>query len=370
MEVVDARAPDDQRVAGVIALLQVGGAIVERHGEGYRLDDGAQFEHAGRHPVDVVGLERICRTVRAEVGQRRQRQHLAGLGVEHDAGRRLGAELDHGLGELVRDGMLHPDVDRCLGRHRGSARRIGQRCGVQRTLVVEVFLQPGNAAGVEVHRAQHMCGKVAHRIDAPCLSPESDAGNAHVVNEFAFCRRYFALDPHEPALAVVELAAQVARVKLRQCAGQQFNRLVDIDHLGRVSVEGRYRNVGGKRMACPVRNVRPRDTHLELACSISLRTAAFDERQPACLAHQQRKAHREASNHQPQPLLAAQHRLTGGTVECRTRRAHCIIRKRSASGSSLAGVSSGAAAGAGGSDPVISSGRFIWSGSSGTMFRW
>ncbi len=41
---------------------------------------------------------------------------------------------------------------------------------------------------------------------------------------------------------------------------------------------------------------------------------AFNQRQPASLAHQHCKAQREACNHQPQPLLAAQHRVACMTV--------------------------------------------------------
>ena len=76
MVVVDAGIADDQREARIVAALQRGGAIVEGHGEGDRLDDRAQLEDAAGHPVHLVLAEVLVLVVRIEVRQRDKRPAL------------------------------------------------------------------------------------------------------------------------------------------------------------------------------------------------------------------------------------------------------------------------------------------------------
>ena len=91
--VVDGEAAVLQRMAGIETRAQRRLAGIERHRDGEHLEGRAHFIDAGGQPVDagrIVGLARIVGVV---VGLRSERDHLAGIDVEHDAGGGLGLEI-------------------------------------------------------------------------------------------------------------------------------------------------------------------------------------------------------------------------------------------------------------------------------------
>ena len=216
-------------------------------GQGERLEGRAHFIGADVDAVDLVGIERIGRIVGIEIGQRDQRDHLAGVDVHDGARRGLGPEMGHAIDEFVAHDGLGAQVDRELHRlHVGRTGRIAKLLQVTHaTLAVQIFFNAGNALVVDVHATHDMAQRRAIRINALVLHDEADAGQAELVDRRLLLGRDLALEPEE-ALARGQLGAQVACVEVGQLGRQQFGRLVDIDDLFRLDVKRGYLHVGGQ----------------------------------------------------------------------------------------------------------------------------
>ena len=148
--VVDGEAAVMQRMARIEARAQRHLAGVERHRHRQHLEGRAHLVDAGGQPVDagrIVGLARIVRIV---VGLRHQRDDLAGIDVEDDAGRGLGLELLARLDEFVAQRELHAQIERELDRPLQPVG--GKPRHVQRgePLPVQPFLDAGDALVVDI----------------------------------------------------------------------------------------------------------------------------------------------------------------------------------------------------------------------------
>ena len=113
MRIVDRRVTDRQRARrGVDDRLRTHLARIERGGDGERLQRRPGLERVDQRAIAHVVARGPLAIVRVERRPVRQRQNLAGLGVEHDqrAGPRL-VRLDRGL-ELAKGQVLQPAVDR------------------------------------------------------------------------------------------------------------------------------------------------------------------------------------------------------------------------------------------------------------------
>ena len=109
-----------------------------------------------------------------EVRQRRHRDDLAGLDVEHDAGAAFGAHRGDGGGELALHRRLDPAVDR--QRHRAAALRgIGEPR-------LEHPLHAGDALAVEIGPAEDVAGQRGLRIEPLGLAVEDDGRLAERVD--------------------------------------------------------------------------------------------------------------------------------------------------------------------------------------------
>ena len=82
-----------QRMAGVELGSERRLAVVERHGDGEHLEGRAHLEDAGGQPVDAGGIVGLARIVGVVVRLRHQRDHLAGIDVEDQAGGGLGVKF-------------------------------------------------------------------------------------------------------------------------------------------------------------------------------------------------------------------------------------------------------------------------------------
>ena len=85
----------------------------------------------------------------------------------------------------------------------------GRRHGELR-IVVDEFLDAGEALVVDIDVADHVAGGGAHRIDAAIFLDEAEAGLAKLVDLGLLLRRELALDGDE-SLALLQLLAQLSR---------------------------------------------------------------------------------------------------------------------------------------------------------------
>ena len=147
--------------------------------------------------------------VGVEVGQRRHGEDFAGVGVEDDAGGGERRVALHGAGQLVVQDVLDAEIDRQA--HRLDVLVAGEAGGVKigEAVVVDVFLEAGDALVVDVDEAEDVGGGRPAGIEAAALLQEADAGNAEGVDLLLLLGRDLALDPDEAGVAG-ELLAQLA----------------------------------------------------------------------------------------------------------------------------------------------------------------
>ena len=110
--VADAELAVAQRHAGVEGRGERHLAGIQRHRQGQRLEGRAHFINAGRKPVDAGGIDRLARIVGVVIGERDERDHLAGAHVSEEARRGLGVEFLLARDELVAQSMLHAQIER------------------------------------------------------------------------------------------------------------------------------------------------------------------------------------------------------------------------------------------------------------------
>ena len=86
----------------------------------------------------------------------------------------------HRLGEFVMHDVLDAQVDRQLDRLEVLGDRQTRRLQVGKPLVVDVFLEAGNALVVDVRQADDVRNGRAGRIEAALLGAEADARQAEL----------------------------------------------------------------------------------------------------------------------------------------------------------------------------------------------
>ena len=200
MGVVNGEFAVMQRTAGIVQGVEIGLAGIQRHRQRQRLEGRAHLVDAGGQAVDAVGIVRLLRIVRIEVGQRHHRDDLAGPDVGDEAGGRLGLVFFLGLEQFVAQRVLDAQVDRQLHR---PLQPIGGEAGavqVGQTVIVEPFLHPGDALVVDIDQADQMRDFGAGGIDPLVLAQEADTGNAEAVNVMLLLRGDFPLQPDEAFL--------------------------------------------------------------------------------------------------------------------------------------------------------------------------
>ena len=201
---------------------------------------------------------RVDRLVRVVVGQRFERQHLAGIDVHDHSGRGLGPKAVHAGHQFVAQRMRQPEVERQPDGL--QAFRVDDEAGhvrVRQTLLVEIFLHAGDADVVLVDIAEHVRADRAIGIDALVLGEEADARKAEMKDLGPLFRRDLPLDPDE-ALSRAEPLAQLLGVDVRQNGGDEFDRLVLVDDAIGLGEDRHGLHVGRQDLAVAVEQVRPR----------------------------------------------------------------------------------------------------------------
>ena len=255
--VVDGELAVAQRAARVEFGVEIHAPAIEPHRQGQRLEGRTHFIDAGGQPVDARRIVGFLRIVRIVIGFRRHGDDLAGVDVEDQAGRGLGAEFLARLGQFVAQRELHAQIERQIDRPLQAVG--GKPRHVQRgeALPVQPFLDAGDALVVDIHMADLMRDRRPVRIDALVLGEEADAGETEAVNFLLLLGGDFALEPDEAALRRQPLA-HFAGVEIGHHRGQQFDRLVDVDQLARLGEQRRCLDVGGDDGAIAVEDVGTR----------------------------------------------------------------------------------------------------------------
>ena len=244
--VADDEARHAQRLAGVVAVGHGDHAGVERHRHGKQLERRAHLVGAQRGPVEARRAGAIARVIGIEVGQRRQRQDLAVVGVDDQPRRADCAEGRHAVRQLLAQHVLEARVER-------KAQGLGA-AAVGAQGVVERFFDPGDATVVDVDEAEHVGEHPAQWVDPQILALKCDAGEAQAVDGRLLARREVALDPDEAAIAL-ELDLERGAADAGQHGGQLGDRLVGVEHQSGIGVDRRGRQVGGEQHAVAVDDV-------------------------------------------------------------------------------------------------------------------
>ena len=167
--------------------------------------------------------------------------------------------LLHGRVERVGDGVLDAEIDRQADRRLLRRRWCGDDFGGADG--IDVTLDAGDAAVVDVDLAGDVDGQVARRVDAAWLAAERETGNAEIVRALGFDRRQAALDPREAARLVGELVAQLGRVEIGEQGCEPLGRVVGVADDCGIGEKRRGVDIGGDEIAATVDDVRP---HIDL----------------------------------------------------------------------------------------------------------
>ena len=190
MEVADPVAADpDESRADVEDLVGFDGVLLECRRRGHDLEGRAGLVHV-LHGA-IAALRRRCGTERVGVERRRagERQHLAGLRVEHHNRTRIRVVGANPRPELALDDVLEMLVDGQLDGRAGrwrpvdAAERAAPGIGVDQDLSrlaadlrVVGRLDPAQALVVDADVADEVGRELAVGIVAPVLGEESDTG--------------------------------------------------------------------------------------------------------------------------------------------------------------------------------------------------
>ncbi len=231
-------------------------AAVERHRQSERLEGRAHLVDAGGEPVNAGRVVRLARIVGIVIRLGYERDDLAGIDVDDNAGRGLGLEFRARGDELVAQRELHAQIEREL--HRPLQPVGGEPRHVQggEPLPVQPLLDAGDALVVDIHVPDLVRNHRPVRIDALVLGEEADAGNAEPVNLLLLLGADLALEPDEAALRRQALA-HFGGVEIGQHRGEQFLRLVHVDELARFGEQRRRLHVGGEDRPVAVEDIGP-----------------------------------------------------------------------------------------------------------------
>ena len=127
---------------------------VEHAGDGEHLEHRAHLVDAEADAVQPVLVERLLAAIGVVVGKRGERQHFAGMHVDDDAGRGLGVIGLDRPAKLLAQHMLRAEIERNRHRLLAAHGELG--------IVVDEFLDAGEALVVDVDQADHMARSGAH----------------------------------------------------------------------------------------------------------------------------------------------------------------------------------------------------------------
>src|SRR5690606_15046840 len=187
------------------AAVEVDLAGIQRHCGGEELEGRTHLEHASGNAVQAVLFQRVERIVRIVVRQRGHGDNFAGPRVDDRAGSRHRVIAFQGSLQLVAQDVLGAQVNRKAHRLERVGTGEPQSLEVGQTLVVDVFLDAGDALVVDVHQAQDVRGGRTAWIEAAFISAETKARNAEREDVGRLARRQLPAQPYETGLAV-ELA--------------------------------------------------------------------------------------------------------------------------------------------------------------------
>ena len=167
--------------------------------------------------------------------------------VHNDAGRGLGVINLDCLAQLLAHHMLGTEIER--DRHRLVVAHGELR------IIVDEFLDAGEAFVVDVDQPDHMASRCAHWIDAAIFLDEGEARQTKLVDFLLLLRRQFAFDADE-ASAGPKLGAERLGVNVGEHARHLLGQFVNVDNFGRIGVKRRALDIGGEQTAVAIENVR------------------------------------------------------------------------------------------------------------------
>ena len=166
--------------------------------------------------------------------------------VDDDAGSGLGAIGLDRLAKLLAQHMLRAEIER-------DCHRLLIAHGELR-IVVDEFLDAGEASVIHVDQPDHVARSGADGIDAAIFLDEGETREAKLVDLLLLLRRQLALDADEAATCP-ELGAKRLGIDVVEHARHLLGQLVDIDDFGRIGVKRRALDVGGEQTAVAIENV-------------------------------------------------------------------------------------------------------------------
>src|SRR5690606_17364085 len=132
-----------------------------------------------------------------KIRQRYKCQNFAGLDVQDEPASTCRLVLHHGPGEFIMDGVLDPQIDRCLNRGKPASAAQSEIAKLEIPLRVYPSLQPRRAEVVDVRQTDDVCRGAARGIEAPDLGPEPDTRNTKRHDPVMHLRREVTLQPDE-----------------------------------------------------------------------------------------------------------------------------------------------------------------------------
>ena len=264
--ILDARRADAVAL-GVEHLIRANNAQIQRPRHGKRLEGGARLEQVGQRTVALHGRIQSLAIIGIERGQICQRQHFAGVGVQHHDAASARLEVFDGGFQLAERQILNLAVNR--QRQRLAVARALDGGDVFNDMAAPVLddmaaarlagqhfflgqLQPFLAATIHAGKAHHMRHHLAGRIKPAVFLLLGDAGNAQLHHRVSQLRADLPLQIQKFTALVGQLAADFAWVHFQQ-AGQ----LVDFVHRHRLHVrrtgpDGLHRGGNRQRLAVAV----------------------------------------------------------------------------------------------------------------------
>ena len=194
------------------------------------------LEDAAAHPVEAILVMRVHGVVGVVVGQRCHRHHFTGLGVQNNRAGGDCVKALHRAGQLIAHDVLHAKIDRKSDRFEVRFDRQPCRLEVGKTLVVDIFLKPGDPLVVDIDQAEKMRRGCASGIEPPLFAAKTDSGNAERVDPALLLRGQFAFEPDKSGTAP-EFAVGIFEFERRKDFRQAFDCLVRVDDAARLRIQ-------------------------------------------------------------------------------------------------------------------------------------
>ncbi len=199
------------------------------------------------------------------------------------------------VAEFLAQHILHAEIER--QRHRLVAGHGELR------IIVDEFLDAGEALVVDVDQADDVAGGGAGRIDAAILLDEAETGQPELVDLALLLRRQLALDAHEAA-ALPQPGAEILGIDVGQHAGDLLGQFVDVDHPRRIGIERRALDVGGEQSPVAIENVGTVDRRGDVVEAAGALAGVGEAKRDQAAADQD-EAERKGETGEPEPVAAA-----------------------------------------------------------------